>query len=71
MLLTKVCLLLSLAVFVQPRPQPEMKIIIHLHGLDVAGAGGIDNGMPVSFTGYNCKLITMRSQPNYFEVLLV
>ena len=55
MLLTKVCLLLSLAVFVQPRLQPEMKIIIHLHGLDVAGTGGIDNGVPVSFTGSNRK----------------
>merc|ERR1739844_84025 len=38
MLLTKIFLLFSLSVFVQPSPLPEMKIILHLH--DFAGPGG-------------------------------
>ena len=51
MLLTKVFLLFSLTVFVQPRPQPEMKIIIHLHGLEAGGPAGIDNGLPATDSG--------------------
>ena len=36
--LTKVLLLLSLLILVQPIPSPEMKIIIHLHKDEMAGA---------------------------------
>merc|ERR1719430_1208665 len=39
MLLTGLSLLLSLAVVVQPIPDPEMKIILHLHGNENKAAG--------------------------------
>ena len=51
MLLTKIFLLFSLTVFVQPSPQPDMKIIIHLHDLEAGGPAGIANGLPATDSG--------------------
>ena len=48
MLLTKAFLLFSLTVFVQPSPQPDMKIIIHLHDLEAGGPAGVDNRLPAT-----------------------